>query len=139
MKKDNRGDMGFLEATLAFMAVIVALTAFLGAAVLIAQSGHAEDLRFDMNALEGTVVDGRFEPGYEDYLQEYLDATGHQYVRVEAKVPGGFCEEPEAVQAGTDPGSGYSTAFHTSVVECDGGRAVPAIFKVVSCRRTGAG
>ena len=133
MKGDIRGDMGFLEATLAFMAVMVALTAFLGAVAVLASSETEDDLRFDMNALRGNVEDGRFEPYYEDYLQEYLDATGRRYVRVEATVPGGFCEAASVVQAGTDPGSGYTSAFHTSVVGCDGGRVVPAMYKVVVC------
>ncbi|MBO4569483.1 MAG: hypothetical protein J5674_06005 [Candidatus Methanomethylophilaceae archaeon] len=128
--------MGFLEATLAFMAVVVALTAFLGAAAVLAQHAQEDGLRFDMSALDGAVVDGRFELYYEGYLQEYLDVTGRMYVRVEAEVPGGFCDGRSVVQAGHDPGSGYTSAFHVSVVECEGGRVVPAVYRVVACRGT---
>jgi hypothetical protein len=125
------GDMGFLEAIMAMMAVVLALTAFLGAAALLIVADADTDLRFDLDRLGGEVSDGEFRPSYADYLQEYLDVTGRPYVSVEAEVPG-FCPRT-AISAGVDPGSGYTTLFRTVAVPCDGGRAVPAVFRVVAC------
>jgi len=131
MIRNVDGDMGFLEAMLAMMAVVLALTAFIGAAALLMAADADADLRFDLEKLGGEVADGEFKPAFEDYLQEYLDVTGRSYVSVETEVPG-FCER-SVVSAGEDPGSGYFTLFRTSVVSCDGGRAVPAVFRVIAC------
>ncbi len=124
--------MGFLEAMLAMMAVVLTLTAFLGAAALLMVADAETDLRFDLERLDGEIVSGEFVPSYEDYLQEYLDVTGRVYVSVEAFVPGGFCPD-RTTSAGEDPGSGYCTLFKTTTVSCDGGRILPAVFRVVAC------
>ncbi len=132
MIKDKQGDMGFLEAMLAMMAVVLTLTAFLGAAALLMVADADTDLRFDLEKLGGEVSGGDFVPSYEGYLQEYLDVTGRMYVSVEAEVPGGFCEK-SILSLGEDPGSGYQTLFRTAVVQCDGGRVLPAVFRVIAC------
>ncbi len=132
MIKNREGDMGFLEAMLAMMAVVLTLTAFLGAAALLMVADADTDLRFDLEKLGGEVSNGEFVPSYEDYLQEYLDVTGRTYVSVEADVPGGFCEK-SALSMGEDPGSGYATLFKTTTVSCDGGRILPAVFRVIAC------
>ena len=132
MIKNRNGDMGFMEAVLSMMAVVLALTAFLGAAALLITADAESDLRFDAGMLGGEISGGEFIPSYGRYLQEYLDATGRLYVSVEAAVPGGFCED-SLISAGTDPGSGYSTVFRTGSVDCDGGRKVPAVFRVSIC------
>ncbi len=131
MIRNADGDMGFLEAMLAMMAVILTLTAFMGAAAILMAADSDADLRFDAGRLGGEVSGGEFVPSYGDYLQEYLDVTGRRYVSVEAVVPG-FCGM-ERTSAGEDPGSGYTTLFRTAVVGCDGGRAVPAVFRVIAC------
>lgn len=51
-------------------------------------------------------------------LKQFFKASGRKSAKTEP---------------GTDPGSGYTSAFHTSTVECDGGRVVPAMYKVVVC------
>ena len=129
---NRSGEMGFMEAVLSMMAVVLALTAFLGAAALLISADSEEDLRFNVGMLGGEIINGEFVPSYECYLQEYLDASGKTYVSVEADVPGEFCED-SSVSLGTDPGSGYSTLFRTMSIGCDGGRKVPAIFRVTIC------
>ncbi len=114
------------------MAVVLALTAFLGAAAVLISADSGADLRFNAGMLGGEILDGEFVPSYEGYLQEYLDATGRSYVSVEAEIPGGFCGD-NTISAGTDPGSGYSTLFRTAAIGCDGGRKVPAVFRVMIC------
>ena len=132
MIRDDHGDMGFLEAMLAMMAVVLALTAFIGAAALLIAADADTDLRFDLEELGGEIVGGEFVPSYEDYLQEYLDVTGRAFVSVEAEVPGGFCQK-SVLSAGADPGSGYATLFRTVAVPCEGGRMFPAVFRVIAC------
>ena len=68
MIRNAEGDMGFLEAMLAMMAVVLALTAFIGAAALLISADADTDLRFDLDKLGGDVVGDEFEPSYEDYL-----------------------------------------------------------------------
>ncbi|MBO4348891.1 MAG: hypothetical protein J5812_04890 [Candidatus Methanomethylophilaceae archaeon] len=131
MIRNAEGDMGFLEAMLAMMAVVLALTAFIGAAALLISADADTDLRFDLDKLGGEVVGDEFEPSYEDYLQEYLDVTGRVYVSVEAEVPG-FCAKI-TTSAGKDPGSGYATLFRTATVSGDGERVLPAVFRVIAC------
>ncbi len=131
MIRNAEGDMGFLEAMLAMMAVVLTLTAFIGAAALLISADAETDLRFDLEKLGGEVVGDEFSPSYEDYLQEYLDVTGRAYVSVEAEVPG-FCAM-SSISAGKDPGSGYTTLFKTATVSGDGGRVLPAVFRVIAC------
>ncbi len=130
---DTKGDMGFMEAVLSMMAVVLALTAFFGAVMLLTASDHGQSYRFDAGMLDGEITDGEFVPGYQDYLREYLDASGKKFVSVDAEIPGGFCGEIKKETAGTDPGRGYTSLFSAGTASDDAGRRIPVWCRVVFC------
>lgn len=114
------------------------LTAFLGlaAGTAVVSSDPTEDLDPDM--LTGRVEDGTFVPGYRDYIGGYVDSRGLSGASVSVSVPGGFCEVPGPTVIGTVEGEIWSRTL-TSLVECDDGRVLVAVFEVVLCARaTGA-
>lgn len=129
----RRGDMGFAEAIVAFMAVTVVLSAYLGLAVHVQPevSDPASGLTEDM--FTGTVSEGVFVPSYTDYLGEYLDTSGCKGISVSVSVPGGFCEAVPPMTAGFMEGQ-TSTCTFSNMVSDDKGRTFPAFFEVTVCR-----
>lgn len=128
----RNGDMGFAEAILAFMAVTVVLTAFLG---LVAH-GHPSlgdpTGTLDESAFTGSVEDGTFVPSYSDKLGDILDTGGFSGICVSVSVPGGFCEVPPPLTEGDMDGRTYTRTF-ASVISDDNGRSFPAFFEVTVC------
>lgn len=129
----RRGDMGFAEAIIAFMAVTVVLSAYLGLAVHVQPevSDPASGLSEEM--FTGTVSDGAFVPSYTDYLGDYLDTSGCSGISVSVSIPGGFCGDVPPTTAGSMDGQ-TSTRTFSSMVSDDKGRTFPAFFEVTVCR-----
>ena len=128
----RNGDMGFAEAILAFMAVTVVLTAFLG---LVAH-GHLSlgdpTGTLDDSIFSGSVDDGTFVPFYSDKLGDILDTGGFSGICVSVSVPGGVCEVPPPLSKGDMDGRTYTRTF-VSVISDDNGRSYPAFFEVTVC------
>ena len=137
MYADDRGDMGFLESMIATMAVILVLTAFLGLAVGAAGIASDPTEGLDPDRVTGEIVDGEFVPAFQDYIEEYLGSRGLSGASVTVTVPGRFCVTTEPFVIGSTDGAPWSRSL-TSVIGCDGGREVLAVFEVVLCARTTA-
>ncbi len=129
----RRGDMGFAEAIIAFMAVTVVLSAYFGLAVHVQLevSDPASGLSEEM--FTGTVSDGVFVPSYTDYLGDYLDTSGCKGISVTVSIPGGFCGDVPPSTAGSMDGQ-TSTRTFSNMVSDDKGRTFPAFFEVTVCR-----
>ena len=137
MYTDDRGDMGFMESMIATIAVILVLTSFLGLAVGVA--GHSSDPTdgLDPGSMTGRITDGEFVPGFTGYIEGYVESRGLSGASVSVSVPGGFCIPVEPFTTGSLDGDPWSRTL-TSVIPCDGGREVLAIFEVIVCMRTTA-
>lgn len=138
MESDDSGDMGFMEAMIATMTVVLVLMAFLGLAV--GAAGYSADptAGLDADLMEASIVGGEFVAGFEGYIGSYVDARGLSGATVNVTVPGGFCAEVEPVVVGEMEG-GTWTRYLTAVVGTDDGRSVLAVYEVVLCgRATGA-
>ncbi len=133
MDMGRRGDMGFAEAIVAFMAVTVVLSAYIGLAVHIqpAATDPAEEL--DGKIFTGTVSEGKFVPDYLDDLPAILDSGKYRGISVSVSIAGGFCENPPPVTVGSMDGDASSMTF-SSMVSDDKGRTFPAFFEVTVCR-----
>lgn len=138
MHEDDGGDMGFLESIIAMMVVVTVTAAFIG--VLAYAAGVAADPTdgIDPDMVTGTIVDGEFFRGFEDYIQTYADARGLRGMSVSVTVPGGFCGQVQPYTYGSMDGGLFSRVV-TSLVPDDNGRSVLAVFEVTACvRATGA-
>lgn len=132
MNADARGDIGFLEAMIAMMAVVTVLTAFLGVATHSATIVMDPTDGIDPDMMTGSISDGCFNPGFQGYLEDYADSRGLDGIAVTVLIPGGFCEEPAPVIVGSLDGSLFTRTV-TSIVPMDDGRSVTAIFEVTVC------
>ena len=78
-----------MEAMVAFMAVAIVLTAFMG--VLASTSVETSDPTDSLDAgrFTGAIEDGVFAPGYTEYLEGFLDSRGFEGVTVLVEIPEG--------------------------------------------------
>ncbi len=132
---DDSGSLDFYECAIASMAVIAVLGAFL---VVVAEASVPDADPFDdldRTSMGGRIEDGRFVPGFGDYLAGYAGSRGLSGVKVVTTVPGGFCEPPEEFSIGTIGGDLWTKTF-VSAVPTDDGRTVLAFFEVTLCART---
>ncbi len=129
----RRGDMGFAEAIIAFMAVTVVLSAYLGLAVHVQPSVSDPASGLSEEMFTGTVSDGVFIPSYTDSLGDFLDASGCRGISVSVTVPGGFCDGIPPVTVGSMDGPTSARTFSGTVSD-DKGRTFPAFFEVTVCR-----
>ena len=115
MRSDRRGDMGFMEAMVAFMAVTVMLTAFMGvlATTTVVTADPTESL--DPGEFTGTI-----------------ESDGFRGAAVTVTVPGGFCPDIETFTVGDMDGMLYSRSIPGLVTD-DSGRVLPAVYEVVLC------
>lgn len=132
MRADCRGDAGFMEAMVAFMAVAIVLTAFMGAlaSTTVETSDPTDSL--DAGRFTGTMEDGVFVPGYTEYLEGFLDSRGFEGATVLVGIPGGFCGEVAPDIFGSMDGLLFSRMIQGTVTD-GAGRVVPAVFEVILC------
>lgn len=117
---------------MAFMAVVVVLTAYLGMVVHTASGIYDPVPSVDESILCGTVEDGAFIPGYADSLGDLLDRTGCRGISVSVKIPGGFCDGSGPLTVGDMDGRLFSKTVASSVTD-NHGRTFPAFFEVTVC------
>lgn len=132
MRMDGRGDIGFMEAMIAMMAIMTVLAAFLG---LVAHS--ASEISDPTEALDGRFFTGSaecgtFVPEYTDYVTSFLDLTGCSGISVSVSIPGGFCDPPDVITEGSMDGDLSSRTF-VRMVSDDSGRTFAAIVEVTVC------
>lgn len=132
MHIDRSGDIGFMEAVVAFMAVTVVLTGFMGVlAVTTVDTADPTDM-IEPGRLTGTIEAGEFVPGFTGYMEELVVSKGLSGVSVTVEVPGGFCSDPEPYVFGDMVGPLYGRTIPGTVTD-DSGRVLPAVFEVMLC------
>lgn len=132
MISERRGDMGFMEAMVSFMAVALVLTAFTGVlAVTEVDSADPTD-GLDPRMFTGTIESRGFVPGFTGYIDRYVDSNGLSGASVVVTIPGDYCEEPEAFVIGSMDGMVYGRQIPGTVTD-DSGRTLPAMFEVMLC------
>lgn len=117
----------------AFMAVMVVLTAYLGVTASLTATAEDPTEGLDASEFTGTVSDGVFVPSYTDYMGRFLDVSGCRGISVAARIPGGFAEVAGPVSIGDMDGALYTRTL-VSEVSDGSGRTVPAFFEVTVCR-----
>ena len=133
MDADSRGDFGFYESMVAMMAVTMVLAAFLAVAIGSISVSADPTEGIDGSMLTGTVEDGVFVPGYEEYVASYMESRGLSGISVSVQIAK-FCDEAPLVSYGTFDGETWSRTF-TSLVGDEEGRTLVAIFEVTACAR----
>lgn len=132
MRMGRGGDIGFMEATVAAMAVTLVLCSFLGVLTSVTvDPGNPVD-SLDPDEFTGTVESRVFVPGFSEYITGFVDSRGLRGATVDVTVPGGFCDPPETFSVGTMDGALFSRSI-PGTVEDDMGRTLPAVFEVVLC------
>lgn len=132
MINERRGDMGFMEAMVSFMAVALVLTAFIGVLAVTEVDSADPTEGLDPAMFTGTVEAQTFLPGFTEYIDRYVDANGLSGASVVVTVPGDYCEEPEAFVVGSMDGMLYGRQIPGTVTD-DEGRTLPAMFEVMLC------
>lgn len=125
------GDMGFMEATVAAMAVTLVLCSFLVVMTTVSiEPGNPAD-SLDPGAFGGSVMSDEIIPGFMEYITSFVDSRGLSGATVDVVVPGGFCE-PGRFTVGSMDGPLFSRTIPGTVID-DMGRTLPAVFEVVVC------
>ena len=132
MRSDRRGEAGFMEAMVAFMAVTVVLAAYLGMLASVAVEDADPTRSLEEDRFTGFIDGGVFTPAYVDYLRDFLDISGCGGVSVSVTVPGGLCGPVEPLTLGSMDGSLHTRQIISTVGD-DAGRELPAVFEVTVC------
>mgnify|MGYP000846020663 FL=1 len=130
MRMDKKGDIGFMEAMAAAMAVTLVLTAFIGSAAILA-GGHTVASRdIDIEALADRIriSDGRIEGDLGEELRSQVEIAGIRGASVCCESAPGASGEPRFqgrlyFSAGISEGV-MSTERRLCPVEYDGGTAL---------------
>ncbi len=131
MRRDNAGATGFAGAMVATMVVVTVLSAYMAAAPYLLHYEGDPLIGFDTDRLTGTVEDGTFVPGYDDYLHSYLEVSGHRGVEVRALLVGSGSREV-VTTVGEMDGEVTWKRVSALVDRADGGRVI-AVFGVGVC------
>lgn len=131
MRLDRKGDMGFMEAMVAFMAVTIVLTGYMGVLATTTVDSSDPAGMLDPDRFTGSLEDGVFVPGFTEYLEGFVWSNGYEGASVVVTVPG-FCEESGPYLVGTLDGSLFGRTI-AGVVSDGYGRTVPAVYEVVVC------
>lgn len=130
---DSRGDAGFMETMVAFMAVTVVLTGFMGVMAVVSVVPEDPTESLDSDEFSGTIEEGTFVPGFMGYIEGLVWSDGLEGVSVMVDIPG-FGGESGPYVVGSLDGSLHGRTFAGTVT--DGfGRSVPAVFEVMLCVR----
>ena len=132
MIRDKRGEGGFMEAMVAFSAVTVALTLFLG---LLAYSdlGNADDSKeLDTEFLERlTIEDGRIV-GYDDsHIYRFIERNDLNGAEVKVTVAGHLSDASLDEMTGTTDGNNVGTVTGTFSIHSDDNRTFVASYEVI--------
>lgn len=128
MLGNRRGDMGFGEAVISMIAVVIVLNALIFAVVSYDTGSDHEGPDFRM--LDGHVSEGRYVLDSEEYLQAYFERHGFSGLCLKVSIP--TSTEDYIISIGSD--TGYN-AIHsgTGLVRSDSGAVLPAVYKVFVC------
>lgn len=129
MRMDSKGDMGFGEAIVATIAVVIVFN-ILFVTILSDQSSDSNDPGIDQDLLAGSVVDGVFVPEFTNVIQEHIDRCELNGMMVLVRFPGGLYGDV-TVEVGDKIGDPY-VQRHASTVTDDHGCRVAVVYEVTS-------
>ena len=127
MRMDSKGDMGFGEAIIATIAVVLVFNILMVTAVLDRTSDDI-DPGMDPEVLRGKVVEGVFVPEFLDQLEASIDDHIFSGVLVHVAFPGTVydCTSFELGHRTENP----CVSRHLSTVDDDRGYHVPVMYEV---------
>ncbi len=132
MIRNKRGEGGFMEAIMAFAAVTVALTVFLG---LLAYSeiGNADgNIGLDTEFIENmTIENGRFSRYDDSGLHRFIERNGLNGTELKISVAGHLSDASLDDTIGITEGNNVGTISGTFPVHTDDGRTFVASYEVV--------
>ena len=132
MIRDKRGEGGFMEAAVAFSAVTVALTLFLGL-LAYTELGDAGDTKeLDTEFLERlTIKDGRIV-GYDgSHIDRFIERNNLNGAEVKITVAGHLSNASLDERTGIADGNNVSTLAGTFSIHSDDNRTFVASYEVV--------
>lgn len=135
MGMDRRGEIGFLEAIVATMAVCMVLTAFVGflAAETVLESTDASD--FDRSVTDGVRIEGGgyVDPTMGAALAAMAERNGYRMAEVRCHASGAEGIRPGRWTTDPDYNGNIVSDRYMRYVSSDDGRVVPTIFEVMVC------
>lgn len=128
MLRGRRGDLGFGEAVISMIAVVIVLNAFAFAVASFDAGSDPEGPDFRM--LKGHVVEGRYVFDSEGYLQSYFERHGFSGLCLKVSIP--TSAEDYVISLGSD--TAYRMVHsRTGLVRGDSGAVLPAVYRVFVC------
>ena len=132
MIRGKRGEGGFMEAMVAFSAVTVALTLFLGL-LAYTELGNADDTKeLDTGFLEKlTIEDGRIA-GYDgSHIDRFVERNDLNGAEVKVKVAGHLSDATLDERTGITDGDNVGTVTGTFPIHSDDNRTFVASYEVI--------
>lgn len=128
MIRNDRGEMGFMEAMVSFTSVMTVLCVYI--VFVVSNVGVSYDPLedFDPGSLELETVDGI--SCSEPYLFSYMAYKGLIGIQMNISVPG-FLEEPFTIVMGNEDGMTFSRDY-VLILDYDNGRKVPVMVGVTA-------
>ncbi len=133
MRFNRKGDMGFPEAMMAVMVVMIVLTVYLGAFLIHAHTSEDDVPEFNTNVLSGISIENDRVTGdlYQD-LSGYVEHNGYRGAIITCCVPGDSVECDLSFSFGDIDGD-ITTKRFTRVIPSDDDRMIPVVFEVMLC------
>lgn len=127
MLNNRKGDMGFGEAAISVIAVVLVLNAF---AVAVAGHDYGSDPgKLDFGMLDFSVSDGKFVLDSVGYVESYIQRENLD--GLELKVS---CPLYEDYRCSFGSGTEYNFIYSgTGVAHDDCGRTIPVVYRVFVC------
>ncbi|MDR3206020.1 MAG: hypothetical protein LBT41_02840 [Candidatus Methanoplasma sp.] len=127
----RKGGLGFPEAMMAAMAVILVLTAYIG--FFAAERGVEAEPEFDRGLAAGvTIEDGELSGDLDNDLAAFMERHGYRGVMLRCRAPGGMASGILEFGAGSMEGIIFGERF-LKAVESDDGRTVTVLFEAAIC------
>ncbi len=132
MRLDNKGDIGFPEAMMALMMVIIVLSAFL--AFFVFNVVQASEEAPENDDFFDTIVirNGTIEDDFQEYMEDYCLANDCSGMNIRITVPGEILNIEGEYSYGSMDGS-LGGARYLRTVQIEDGRLIPMIFEVAVC------
>ncbi|MDR3282804.1 MAG: hypothetical protein LBS92_04245 [Candidatus Methanoplasma sp.] len=131
MTFDRKGGLGFPEAMMAAMVVILVLTAYVG--FFAADRGTETEPAFDRSlANVVTVKGGELSGDMGQELAKFMERHGYRGAMIACRVPGGIASGTLEFSVGKMDGSVFGERF-LKAVEADDGRIITVLFEAAIC------
>lgn len=133
MKFNKRGDIGFFEAMMATMVVIIVLMAYMGIIAFDSTRTETDEPDFDETILENiSIKNSKIVGDIEKNLISLMERNGYQGITILCSVPGNFKYPDTKYVVGEMNVSIFSEKILKSI-DTDNGQNIPTIFEVAIC------